>query len=690
MQILTAASAWWSLACLVLGIGYATLLYRSTSAFTPAMRRLLFVFRALTVSLIAFLLLSPLIRTTTREKEKPIVVLAIDDSQSILLSDSSFASQSLPAIYSRLKDELSATYQVQDLAFSDRIAEGAPSGYTGKQTDYDRLIQEINARYTNRNLAAVIVASDGLYNKGGNPLYRPLDAAVPVYTIALGDTTVRKDLLIAKTDYNKVVYLGNSFPVEVTVDARQCNGSSFTLTVKQDSNTVFSRTLTAAGSRYRTKVPVVLEARKKGILKLQVSVSEVPGEVTTSNNSTDVYIEVRESKEKILLLANAPHPDIGAIKSQLEQSQNYTVTVRMVDQPFTLSDFNLVILHNLPSDRYSFEETYRRFHSSGVPMLIVIGTQTSLAALNKLDAGLEVIAGGAAKSNAVQASLDPGFSLFRVDDIIKVRITAFPPLFAPFGDYKPSGTPSVLLYQQIGNVRSDEPLLFFTEKDRVRCGFIAGEGMWRWPVAEYAAHREVTASREILVKTIQFLSVKEERSRFRVELKRAFQENEPILIDAEVFNENYEPVQTAEVTVDITNENGKRFPFSCSPSGSLYSLNAGYLAPGQYKYTAKATMSGESLVQSGTFTVAPVSAELSETVADHRLLEAWSEKYNGRMFLPGATDELVKTLLSDDQAKTVSYSRTELKDLINIKELFFLLLLFLAAEWLLRKRSGSY
>jgi hypothetical protein len=46
-----------------------------------------------------------------------------------------------------------------------------------------------------------------------------------------------------------------------------------------------------------------------------------PEEFTAQNNSRDAYIEVIDGKEKILLLAAAPHPDIKAIKSALEKNE---------------------------------------------------------------------------------------------------------------------------------------------------------------------------------------------------------------------------------------------------------------------------------------------------------------------------------------------------------------------------------
>jgi hypothetical protein len=134
-------------------------------------------------------------------------------------------------------------------------------------------------------------------------------------------------------------------------------------------------------------------------------------------------------------------------------------------------------------------------------VLFVLGAQTSISAFNKLNAGLIVSTNSSGKTNIVQPSLNTGFSLFTLDDNVKERMAAFTPLLAPFGNYQSSGTPSVLFYQQIGTVKSNEPLLVFIQDERAKSGFLCGEGIWRWPMMEFAAHGDNSASREVLIKT---------------------------------------------------------------------------------------------------------------------------------------------------------------------------------------------
>jgi len=163
-----------------------------------------------------------------------------------------------------------------------------------------------------------------------------------------------------------------------------------------------------------------------------------------------------------------------------------------------------------------------------------------------------------------------------------------------------------------------------------------------------------------------------------------------VVFDAEVTNDNYELINTPDINITITNSEKKIFPFTFSKTEKAYTLNAGYFPAGNYRY--KATVkAGEKIYNSeGEFSVSALQAELNETTADHQLLYALSQKTGGELFYPDQLDQLEKTLEKRDDIKTVSYSHYKLQDLINLKWVFFLLLILLSLEWFLRKRSGAY
>ena len=696
IQLITELPTWWIIICFFAGIAYAFILYRRDHSFDGIhkwLRGFLFILRAIAVFILAILLLTPLIKTFIREKEKPIVIIAQDNSESIILNkDSSYYKSADANGYKNaikdLANDLKDKFDVRSISWGDRISDQIDYSFNEKQTDFSSLQKQLAVRYGNRNVGAIIIASDGLYNRGSSPLYGD-DLKVPVYTIALGDTTIQKDLLISRLNYNKTVYVGNSFPVEVTVNARQCNGEKTTLTLQQDSSILFSRNLVISGNRFSTLIPVILDAKKTGLMHYKIKVSSIPGEMTLVNNEHDIYIEVIETKQKILIVGNAPHPDLGAMKQGIESSENYTVKVIMASQTEQIKDYNLVILHNLPSVLHPVTDLLNQIKASSTPCWFFMGTQTSVTQFNNAGAGV-TLSGNAEQSNQVQAILSSDFSRFSLSDEIKRVLPLFPPVYAPFGHFVGTTNNSVLLQQQIGSVNTNEPLQMFNETDNTRTGVFLGEGIWRWRLSDYSLNGNFNVFQEWLLKSVQNLSVKENLTHFRLINKNNFAENEPVNFDAEVYNDNYELINSPDLNITLVNSSGKSFPYTFSKTEKEYTLNAGYLPSGLYHYKATVNAGGKFYQSTGELSVTALKAEQIETVADHQLLFAIAKKSGGEMFYPSQLKELGQKLLARNDIKTITYSHYKLRDMVEWKLIFFILLGLLTIEWFLRKRAGAY
>jgi hypothetical protein len=693
-SFVTALPGWWILVCAIAGFLYAFFLYRRETAFDNNGKwlvRTLFLLRSVLVFFLCLLLLTPLIKTFTHEKEKPIVVIAQDNSASIIIHrDSSFYRNEYRKSIDELAASLKDKFDVRTVSWGDKLEDGLSYSYKDKQTDFTTLFDQLAVRYGNRNTGAVIIASDGLYNRGSNPVYASGNLKVPFYTIALGDTTVHKDIFISRINYNKIVYLGNSFPIEITVDARQCNGAQTVLTVTQDSTILSSREIRISGNKFTQLVPVVLEAKKTGIIHYKINVSSVAGEATVLNNEKDIFIEVVESKQKVLIVCNSPHPDIAALKNSIESNQNYEVKVKTArDDLKALNEFNLIILHNLPSNANPVNDLLNSINTNNIPAWFIIGSQISATLFNKAGAGM-TISDNIDKVNPVKAIVNNDFSLFNVSEGMRQLLPGFPELLSPFGHYRNTAGNSVLLNQQIGAVGTSEPLQVFSQVDNKRTGVLCGEGLWRWKMSEYAMNGNNLVFNEWVLKTIQNLGVKENKTHFRLVNKNNFAENEPVTFDAEVYNDNYELVNIPDVNITITNRAGKSFPYTFSKTDKAYTLNGGYMPAGDYRYKATVKLADKSYTSSGEFSVSALQAEQGETVADHQLLYALAKKNGGEMFYPSQIDELKKNLLAREDIKTVTYSHYQLRDLVDIKLIFFILMGLLSIEWFVRKRSGAY
>jgi hypothetical protein len=692
-DLITEKPLWYSLFCILAGVVASLLLYyrdHRLGEIKPWLLKLMSFFRFFVITVTAFLLLNPLIRTLSRNIEKPIIVVAQDNSQSVVNgSGKDFLENEYKPSFNNLVEDLKKDYDVRTLSFGDAVNENPDFSFTDKLTNYSTLFDEISVKYANRNLAGVIMATDGIFNQGSSPLYSLNKIKAPVYVIALGDTTTRKDLVLTRVEHNKTAFLGNSFPLQVIADARQCAGAKTKLTIEKDSSVILSRNIDISGNRFHQVIPVFLEAKEKGIQHYKVTLALIDGEINNNNNSADVFIEVAESRLKVLMLFNTPNPDIAAIKNVLEGSQNYEVKA-MAAKEFegNLNEYNLVILHQFPSAD-NLPGLTEKLGNTDASLFYILGVQTAVSSFNKMDAGITINDNGG-KINEAQARVDDNFSLFTISEGLSKEFTSYPPLVTPFGNYKSSAENYTLLFQQIGNVVTTQPLLVFSPGQKHKNAVLCGEGFWKWRLHEYSISNKHDITDEIILKTVQYLSVKEKKSPFRVVLKNNFAENEPLLFDAELYNESQELINNPDAKITIYNNRKVAYPFTFSKTEKAYTLNAGFFPVGNYTFKAVVKLGDKNYSDAGEFTVSALQLEQSETRADHQLLFALSDKSGGKMVYPRQLGELSKTLHDREDIKPVIYSQKTLRDLVNLKWVFFLLMLLLSAEWFLRKRSGAY
>jgi len=697
MTIITEYPIWFVAFCLLLGGTYSALLYwkdKSIQEMGIGLRRFLATLRFLLVSFLAFLLLGPLMKIIFRQVEKPIIVIAQDNSESVIIGRDSISIQGYKNNLDDLISSLSTNYEVQTYSFGENTSEGIDYEFNEKRTDLSAFFADFITLYSNRNVGAVIFASDGIYNRGINPLYSQ-DASkidVPIYTIALGDTSVKRDIVVEKVAHNRLAYLGNKFPLEVMMKAKQCGGESVQLDVTRNGKKVHFEKIEIKGTSYLNTIPIQIEAKETGIQHYRISISTVENEVSNVNNVKDIYIDVLDSRQKIILLGNSPHPDIGALREAIASNENYEVEVELISsiaQNKEFESYNLVILHQLPAKGKKGAVILKSILGSSVPVLFILGPQSDIATFNSYKAGLS-ISGSKNKINEVQPVHNDQFSLFTLGEDISAGINDWPPLSAPFGNYKAAVGTEVLLNQKIGMVVTKLPMVIFSGNTENKRAIITGEGIWKWRLHNYSVSNSHKNFNKLIGKMVQFLSLKVDKSQFKVFGENNFFENEPIKLEAEVYNESYELVAEAEITLSIINDEGKKFSFSFNWDGKSYFLDAGSFPVGEYQYEAQVRLGEKIFQEKGEFSVSPIQIEGVQTIANHQLLNNLSANSGGEMVLAPDLGMLQQIISSRDDIRSVSHTEKHLKELINLQWIFFILLGLLSLEWFLRKRNGAY
>lgn len=686
------------LIALTIGLVYAFGLYWKDRKFLEISRPLTYFLaflRGFLVTLILLLLFSPLIKSTKEDIKQPVIVMAQDVSQSIAENMTSEALNTYNQGWNDVSTALKTKYDVHTLNFSTEVNEGIRDTFDGQSTNLSKTFEYINSNFGDQNLGAIILSSDGIYNEGSNPLYMEMSTKKPLYVVAMGDTTQRKDLYISEVFHNKIAYLGDKFTIQVDVKAFNAQGQNSKLVLESSYNGVTKKILEENISinkeDFFTQKVLTVDAAVPGIIKYRFSLTPINGEANKVNNVKEFYIEILDGRQKILLLANAPHPDIAAFRQIILSNKNYEVTTAMVAEDVVdVSKYDLVVLHNLPSDKNPINDVLNVLNRKGTPRLFVVGMQTALPLFNQAQDILK-ISGNSKNTEDIQTEINPNFNAFLSSDLLKQKVRNFPPLLVPFGDYGALGNSSVFMTQIVKKIKTNYPQLIFGETKGIKSAVFCGEGLWKWRMNDYAQHTNYDLVSEIVNKSIQWASVKDDKRKFRISTsKNLYKENESVLFEAQLYNDNYEMTNEPDVALSVKHEDGNEYKYTFSKNSNYYTLNAGLFAPGSYSYTGTVNFGGRIQTASGKFNVESIQLEQYDVTARHFLLQGLVDKMGGKLIYPNELKSLSEILVNDQQLKPVMYQSTTTKSIIHIKWIFFLLLFLLTLEWFLRRYFGSY
>ena len=698
MTLITEYTLWLIPLCLAVGAGFGFLLYYRNKNLELERRTsvLLAILRGTAVALICFLLLAPMLKMVLKNVEKPIVVVAVDNSESIISTkDSIFYRQNFADEIEKLTESLGNKYEIETFLVGDAPEMVEDKGkisldFDEKSTDLGAIFDELSNFYSGKNIGAVVLFSDGIYNSGSNPYYKAEKVKYPVYTVGLGNPELQTDLLIAGISHNRQTFKGNFAPVEIKVMATKLAGKKATLTVTDAAgNTIHQKQVLISGAQHFETVKFPIETKESGIHKYNVQLDELDGEVTYKNNSSSFFIEVIESREKIAIIYDSPHPDVSALKQALDISDKYEVEVFAADKfKGSPESYSLIVLHQLPSVRNSSSNLISQIQKNGISTLYILGKQTNLNNFNSLHTGLSIVQNKDLTNDASPA-YNENFAAFNFSDEAKDMLRNYPPLQTFFGDYKTSVSGNVFLYQKIGAVTTNTPLIIFNEANGVRSGIITGTGLWQWRMNNYLYKQNHDAFNELVNKIVLYLSVKNDKSQFRVETRQMFDENMPVEFSAELYNDSYELVTEPDVTMKITGDD-KQYDALFSKQNNGYYLNLGELPAGTYQWSAETKTGSKTHRKAGNFIVREIMVETQNLVADHQLLKNIAQTTGGTFFTVNQMQDIEKAIRENENIKSIASYEKNYSLLLNSWIYFAIILLLFAAEWFLRKWNGGY
>ena len=702
MALLTEYSLWFVLLCVLLGVVFAGALYyrNHTIEYDHRAKMTMMFLRACSTALIAFLLLAPMLKFNVKEVDKPLVIFAVDNSESMVLTaDSSYCRSELQVKLNNLIHSFSDKYDVKTYLIGEKNVlldsrETVSVPFTDKMTNLSSFLNDIENVYAHRNVGALVLVSDGIFNTGSNPQYLVQKLKFPIYTVALGDTIMPKDLRISDIVHNKQTYAGNYFPVEIKVVATNLAGQNAILTVFEKDQECFSKKINIRGNQHFETVKLTLQAKQKGVQHYRVELTALENEITHQNNVRQFYIDVVDAREKIAIVYYAPHPDVGAMVQALEKSDKYDVeTFLASDFKQNIHDYDLLILHQLPAKKQVATALLSKIQTEGISCLYIIGKQTDLKALSNMNCGLTIVpqvSGDKILMNEAMPLYNENFLTFNFSENARQMLKSYTPLTTFFGEYRTAIGANVFMYQQISGVASNYPLISFYQNNEGRTGVIAGTDIWRWRMQNYLKTRNFEAFDKIINKIAMYLSVKGDKSFFRVHTQEVYNENTPVEFAAELYNESYELINEPDVRFLLKDAEGKEYVSQFSKQNNAYALNLGRLPVGGYSWEATAVVGAQHYKKSGTFAVQPVILESMNLVANHDVLRNMAVHSGGTMYAQNEFDKMEKALKDSDTIKPIVTYHKKYALILNSWLYWLLIILLLGVEWFMRKWVGDY
>jgi uncharacterized membrane protein len=339
--------------------------------------------RLLALVLAVLTMLRPSLALQDESRRSSILIIAVDDSESMTIQDE-FASQSRweavlaelrrcePRLQ-RLTDKHNVTIRFYRFAGDVRELDlQDPGNADGPRTDYGEMLRWLYERYrSERNLRGLLVLGDGA-DRGTRhpaltlaPQWRNLPC--PIHTFAVGSpTTSEKQRDIAVTSIAvepSPVPVKGEFTVKASIDAHGFENQPVLISLLIDDKEVTKQPETlrlTTGNQVRVKWSA---PDKPGEIKVTLRVEPKPDETTATNNEMSTFVDVTKEGISVLLVDKERYPEPQNIARALKNEPRirlYDVTFRRAGPPtpaqvdlfqFDKQHYDVIILGDVSAAR---------------------------------------------------------------------------------------------------------------------------------------------------------------------------------------------------------------------------------------------------------------------------------------------------------------------------------------------------
>jgi len=702
---------------IAIAIAISIWVYRNpTPPVSKGWRAGLTILRTTSITIILMLLFEPILSLEYQNNEKPVIAVLIDSSASMGLVDQKTdrAQELKNVLAAPIFSNPEPENVMEFYTFSDQLHEmfsARPDSLqlTGDGTNIRRALEDLDNKMTERHFTAVVLLSDGGGNLGENPARFAQKYQAPIFTVPIGDPSEQKDIILTNVSTNEITYSGKKTPVEVFVRNNGFAGQRVNIKLTHKGETVDTKTIALAKSGVEQKVRLNFTPTGEGAQKYQIKAGNLEGELTANNNKKTFYSKVLKSKLQVILVAGGPSSDFSFLSRTLKADKNIEVTeyiekgngqfyntaaptLAKLDKAdcFVFVDFprsksNLTILSLL-----------KKKQAAGTPLLLLAGKNTQYDKLQPIGEFLpfELPVRKTSEKNIFstitpQGVHHPVFRVYEDDFENKDSWSRLPPVFSNHTSPRLKSGAITLAQTTEKNVQGQRAVntAIVAHSSGKRKSFaVLVYGLWRWDLLSRGFSENSLNYQLFWRNVVRWLTTHDDSKLVNVKSnKTIYRSGEEVRFSGQVYFEDYQPVDGAEVVVQIKNSAGTQELTLNNIGDGRYEGGFQALEGDDYNFTATAHLQGRVLGRdNGRFSVEPFSLEFQNTRMNETLLRRISSVTGGETFRPQDISQLNEKLKF--RSKTViSNSEWEIwKQTPMLMALIFLL----ALEWFVRKWKG--
>lgn len=675
--------------------------YRNSKLDSPQ-KKFFTVLRFLSVFFILLLLLSPVISFIKNLSEDPVNVFFIDLSQSILIDKRNEEIKEI--VESKVENINPGNSENLYYLFSGSLYQEINesefesidyNGINNFETNLTNSLYSLQQKLAGKNLSTISIISDGIINKGGNPVLVAKALNVPINYILVGDTIQKNDLVLKNTFYNKVVFIESTVPINVEVNSYNYD-RDIKINLYEEDKLIGSKNLKVTTPEQSYSLTFDVLSNTEAVIKYKIEIEGLNDEITLRNNFQEFFIKFVDNKFKILVLSGGPSADLGFLSEEIKRIKNFEATfltqksaTEFYEQALPdLNSFDSFIFIGYPTaitNQSILNDVKDKLERNNSSLIFFASRNVEYQKLTVLEDKLPFKLMGfsqAEEETGIKTVSSLNNEIFKNSDLLST-INSLPNIFKTGSNF--SSNPSAETFLLMN--RNSEPALIIQNTDKNKSAAFLAYGLYKWRLNNQNNNSGELLN-YIITNTLVATTNKEEKKPFVIETtKPVYSRFENVIFEASI--RNFELQGGEEIKVKVKGNNFNNEFNLIKTDNRFYRGEINIPVDGNYEYVSE-LYSKNLLVGSvyNRFAIGENNNEYLLTRADNTILSALSNETKGinlKNLNSSSINDSLKIFNEKSKAEYKSPQNFEL----NINPYFlFGVILLLCLEWFFRKRNN--